>query len=226
MHLDGNEKTDTTYDWRIYADATCAGLSVLIPLPLVDIVFETIFRRRIPRSISKARGREVPPDTKAQLSRPVNGLFSQSGCLSVPFKVLRYVLRRLWRKIIYIFAVKDATTALTEYWHRAFLIDHMIRAGHLDANVDTSLAVRVSRQVLHDIDPSPLTELARQTIANVGHVFRLLVRARRLGAAEVTRSLGEALSSHSKSAGESLVATSRLYDQRYVAEIEARGRAG
>jgi hypothetical protein len=140
----------------------------------------------------------------------------------MPFKVLRYVLRRLWRKIIYIFAVKDATTALTEYWHRAFLIDHMIGAGHLDPKVDTDLAVRVFLQVLHDVDPSPLTGLARQTVANVRHAFRLLVRAHRLGAAEVTRSLGEVLSSHSKSAGESLVATSRLYNRLYAAALADR----
>jgi hypothetical protein len=140
----------------------------------------------------------------------------------MPFKVLRYVLRRLWRKIIYIFAVKDATTALTEYWHRAFLIDHMIRAGHLDPNVDTGLAVRVFRQVLNEVDPSPLTELARQTVANVRHVFRLLLRAHRLGAAKVTKSIGEVLSSHSKSAGESLAATSRLYDQQYAAAVAER----
>ena len=37
MHMDGNAKVDTTYDWRVYADATCAGMSVLIPLPLVDL---------------------------------------------------------------------------------------------------------------------------------------------------------------------------------------------
>jgi len=221
-----NEKVDATADWRIYADATCAGLSVLIPLPLVDIVFETLFRRRIPASISKARGREVSPGTMSGLSRPVNGMLSWSGCLAVPFKVLRYVLRRLWRKIIYILAVKDATAALTEYWHRAFLIDHMLRAGHLDPKVDTDLAIRIFRQVLLEVDPSPLTELARQTVANVRHVFRLLLRARRLGAAEVTKSIGEVLSSHSKSAGESLVATSRLYDQRYAAAVAERKSSG
>ena len=42
------------FDWRIYADATCAGLSVLIPLPFVDTAFETVFRRRIPGTIARA----------------------------------------------------------------------------------------------------------------------------------------------------------------------------
>jgi hypothetical protein len=136
--------------------------------------------------------------------------------------IVRYVLRRLWRKIIYIFAVKDATTALTEYWHRAFLTDHMVRAGHLAPDVDTDLAVQVYRQVLQEIDPSPLTGLARQTVANVHHVFRLLIQARQLGAAEVTKSLGEALSLHWRVAESSMQQTTVLYNQRYIAEVANR----
>jgi hypothetical protein len=212
------------FDWRIYADATCAGLSVLIPLPLVDIFFETIFRRRIPGKIAKVRESEVEPRTRIQLARPLNGSLSWTGCIAVPFMVGRYILRRLWRKIIYIFAVKDATTALTEYWHRAFLIDHMVRAGHLTPGVDTGLAVRVYRHVLQEIDPSPLTGLARQTVVNARHVLRLMVRARRLGAAEVTKSFGGLLSSHWEAASESLVATSLRYNERYAAEVELRER--
>jgi hypothetical protein len=220
------ENETSLIDWSIYADATCAGLSVLIPLPLVDLVFETIFRRRMPGTIAKARDSEVSPATRVQLARPVNEALSLSGCLAVPFMVARYILRRLWRKIIYIFAVKDATIALTEYWHRAFLIDHMTRAGHLAPDVDTDLAVRVYRHVLQEIDPSPLTGLARQTVASVRHVLRLLVQARRLGAAEVTKSLGDVLSSHWKVAWASLAATSRRYNERYAAEVRLKERTG
>lgn len=214
----------TTFDWHIYADATCAGLSVLIPLPLVDIAFETIFRRRMPATIVKTRGSELDPTTRVALARPVDGLLSASGCLAVPLMIVRYVLRRLWRKIIYIFAVKDATTALTEYWHRAFLIDHMTRAGHLDPNTDTKLAVRVFRHVLDQIDPSPLTGLAKQTMANVHHVLRLLVRARRIGASEVTKSLGDVLASHWRGAESSMRSTAELYDGFYAAEVERCGQ--
>ena len=217
-----SEIRNPKFEWAVYADATCAGLSVLIPLPLVDLVFETIFRRRMPGKIAKVRETEVAPATRIQLARPVNGSLSWSGCIAVPFMVGRYVLRRMWRKIIYIFAVKDATTALTEYWHRAFLIDHMVRAGHLAPGVDTGLAVRVYRQVLQEIDPSPLTGLARQTVANARHVLRLLVRARRLGAAEVTKSLGEVLSSHWRVAETSMRETATLYNRRYAAEVAAR----
>jgi len=217
-----SEIRNPKFEWSIYADATCAGLSVLIPLPLVDIAFETIFRRRIPGKIAKARDSELLPRTKIRLARPANDSLSWSGCLAMPFMIVRYVLRRLWRKIIYVFAVKDAATALTEYWHRAFLIDHMVRAGHLAPDADTDLAVRVFRHVLREIDPSPLTGLARQTVANVQHVFLLLVRARRRGAAEVTKSFGELLSSQWKVAETSMRETASLYNQWYVAEVAAR----
>ena len=154
-------------------------------------------------------------EVRRSLGRGLDGPLSLSGCLAIGLAALRYVLRRIWRKIIYILAVKDATAALTEYWHRAFLIDHMIRAGHLDPGSDTDLALRVSMDVLRDIDPSPLTGMARQTVANVHHVFRLLVRARRLGATVVTRSLGELLSSHWLVAKESLQDTASRYNEQY-----------
>jgi len=209
------EIRNSKYDWRIFSDATCAGLSVLIPLPFVDIAFETLFRRRIPATVARVRKREMAPEVRRKLGGGLDGPLVLSGCISIGLAAVKYVLRRIWRKIIYIFAVKDATTALTEYWHRAFLIDHMVRAGHLDPEADTDLALEVSMGVLRDIDPSPLMGIARQTVANVHHVFRLLIRARRLGATVVTRSLGELLSSHSVVAEESLQETVSRYNERY-----------
>ena len=32
------------FDWRIYADGTAAGLTVLIPIPLVDLAFDQFVR--------------------------------------------------------------------------------------------------------------------------------------------------------------------------------------
>jgi len=210
------------FDWRIYSDATCAGLSVLIPLPLVDMVFETIFRRRIPGTVARIRRQTVALGVRRRLGRGADGPLSLSGCLVLPMAVGKYILRRLWRKIIYIFAVKDATTALAEYWLRAYLTDHMIRAGHLAPGADTDLAIEVYAGVLGTIDPSPLMGLARQTVANARQVVRLLVRARRIGSTEVTRSLGEVLSSHWKAAEASFQAVADLYNVRYAEAVEGR----
>jgi hypothetical protein len=55
----------------------------------------------------------------------------------------------------------------------------------------------------------------------VQHVFRLLLAARRLGATEVTRSLGNLLSGQSEAAAESLRRTTNLYNRRYLQAVEA-----
>ncbi len=208
-------------DWRVFADATCAGLSVLIPLPIVDLIFEVTFRRRIPGTIARVRGISLAPDVRRRLGRAVSGPLSLAGCLSLVVKAGWYVVKRIWRKIIYVLAVKDAVTALTEYWHRAFLIDHMARAGHLDHRVDTDLAIGVFSRVLQEIDPSPLRGAARQTVANVHHVGRLLLDARRLGAAAVTRSIADLLGSQWQTVEESLRNTASLYNFRYRQALEA-----
>lgn len=193
---------------------------------MVDSIFETVFRRRIPGTIARARDREVAPMVRRQLGRSVDGSLSLQGCLKLFVTAIRYVLRKIWRKIIYIFSIKDAATALSEYWHRAYLIDHMTRAGHLEAGADTDLAVEVFKRTLRAADLSPLMGLARQTVANAHHVLRILSRARRLGAAEVARSLGDVLASHWKGAEASLVSVGEDYNRRYLLELEVRAAAG
>jgi len=199
---------------------------VLIPLPLVDGIFETVFRRRIPGTIARARRREVAPAVRRRLGRAVDGSLSLQGCLKLAFVAIRYVVRKIWRKIVYVFTIKDAATALSEYWHRAYLVDHMTRAGHLAPGADTDLAVQVFNRTLREADLSPLMGLARQTVANAQHVLRILARARRLGAAEVARSLGDVLASHWKGAEASLVGVGEDYNRRYRIELEARNATG
>jgi hypothetical protein len=211
-------RDQTGPDWRVFADATCAGLAVLIPVPIVDLMFEVTFRRRIPGTIANLRGASLAPEVRRRLGQAVSGPLSVAGCMSLGAKAGWYVVKRIWRKIIYVLAVKDAVTALTEYWHRAFLIDHMVRAGHLDRGVNTDLAIGVFSRVVREIDPSPLRGAARQTVANVQHVVRLLVDARRLGATVVTRSIADLLGSHWRTAERSLHETTERYDSLYRLE--------
>ena len=215
---------ESIFDWRVYADATCAGLSVLFPIPLVDMVFEGVFRRRMPGTIGKARGVKLDIPTRRNLGHGEDWSLSPGGCLVVPISVTRYVLRRVWRKVIYVLAIADSATALSEYWHRAFLLDHMVRAGHLDPGADKELAVRVFNDVLKEIDTSPLLGLARQTAVNARKVFRILMRARRLGTAEVSRSFGEVLASHYTAAEASFSHAAAAYNGRYRSEVAARAR--
>lgn len=209
-----------TFDWRIYAEATCAGLTALIPIPFLDLAFERTFRRRMPGTIARVRGRELAPGARARFGRGLGRLVSIEGCLALPVAVGRYVVKKLWRKIVYIFAVADAASLVSAYWHRAYLLDHVIRAGHGAPGVDWPRSAAVFESVLGDTDTGPLVGLARQTVASTHRVLRMLVLARRRGAAAQTESLSMILRSHWDAAERSLVGLAVRYNEAYARSLE------
>lgn len=206
------------FDWRIYADATSAGLTALIPIPLLDLLFEATFRRRMPRAIARVRGAQLKPRDRIRLARGDGRWLSAEGCLTVPVAAGRYLARRLWRKVVYVLAVADAASLTSAYWHRAYLMDHMIRAGHLGTGADSDWAIEVFSRTLREADTSPLVGLAREVIAGSHRIVRLLARARRRDTATETESLGEILRSHWSAARRSLETVALRYNELYVAK--------
>jgi len=210
----------TTFDWRIYAEATCAGLTALLPIPFLDLAFEAYFRRRMPATIAKVRRQELAYGARRRLGRGLGKLMSLDGCLALPLGVVRYIVKKIWRKVIYVFAIADATSLVSAYWHRAYLLDHLIKAGHLGSDVDWPRSSAVFEKVLTETDTGPLMGLARQTVASVHRVFRLLVLAKRRGAAEETESLSMILQSHWDAAESSLMEVAVRYNAEYTRSLD------
>ena len=204
------------FDWRVYADATCAGLTALIPIPFVDLAFEATFRRRIPGMIARAQGRRLRHEDNARLGRSGSELLSLAGCLMLPLAAVRYLARVIWHKVIYVLAVADAASLVSEYWHRAYLLDHVIRAGHLDEGADADWAIQVFFKALDEADASRLVGLARQVVSTSRQILGMLLRAARLDDPEVTQTLGEILSSHWNAAEASLHEVALHYNRLYV----------
>lgn len=160
---------DEKFEWPIYVDATLAGLAILIPIPLLDLLFEWIFKRRMPQAIAKRNGRSLAPEIVSQLNR---SQFSCMGCLLWPVQLVWLLLKRTYRTILYFLTIKDATDNLSYYWHRAYLLDLMMKRGDLDNRTDAPLAAEALQQVLDSLTTSPLTQLAQQVVANVRHILR------------------------------------------------------
>jgi hypothetical protein len=203
-------------DWRVYADATCAGLSALIPIPFVDMVFEAFFRSRMAPAISRARRVDLDPLARKRLGRSNRDWLSVEGCLVLPIMVIKVILKRIWRKIIYVFAVADAASQLSDYWHRAFLLDHLIRARHVVPGVDVRRAVAVFNQALDEADTSALKGLAKQLVLSAHHVPRLLRRARRGRAENETPEQERFLRAHWEVVEDSLRQVALSYNQLYA----------
>lgn len=165
----------TDFDWLVYADATFAGLSILVPIPFVDALLEEFFRRRMPRDIARRRGRALPLAAIREVNRR-RGSGCLSGCVTLPLELIVYVLRNLYRTVLYFLSVVDASNNLSHYWHRAFLLDYMIGRGHLDTADRAVIASLALHRVLETTETSPMVNLAQQVIETARHQIRGLMR--------------------------------------------------
>lgn len=165
-----------SFDWAIYVDATLAGLALLIPIPLLDVFVEWLFKRRIPKAVAKRNGRAFSPYIIRYLnSQP----FSWIGCLLWPISLTLLFLKRLFRTLLYFLTVKEASDKLSHYWHRAFLIDYMVRRGDLDDEKTAKVAALAMYAVLGRLTTSPLNNLAKQVVGSMHHSLRTIWRWRR-----------------------------------------------
>jgi hypothetical protein len=189
----------------------------LLPIPFLDLVLEAIFRHRIAPTIATRRGVEVAPAHLLRLGRG-GGLLTVRGCLLLPVKAALWVLKRVFRKLVYVLSVADAASALSAYWHRAHLVDHILRQGHLETHGEAAL--RAFARTVEQADTSPLTGLARQAIGNVHRVLGLLLEARR-GEARRVRALLQGLETPNREAVErSLARYVSRYEEARVQEVE------
>ncbi len=204
---------DERFEWSRYADATLAGLSVLIPVPFVDDAFEAFFRRRIPGAVARSRGRALPGDVRAALDE--EDASSRSGCATLPLRIVLSLLKRLSRKLLYFLTIKAATDRLSYYWYRASLIDHMLAAGHLESAASARVAHRAMEEVLATT-VGPLPQVARQVVAASRNVWPALRRARRGEEAEEVRQMRSEMEGRWGELAEQFRLLAARYDEAYA----------
>ncbi len=205
-----SERT-TAFEWSRYADATLAGLSVLIPVPFMDDAFEGFFRGRIPGAVARARGRTLPDDVRAVLGEGD----SRGGWAAIPLRLTLGLAKRLSRKVLYFLTIKTATDRLNQYWTRAFLIDQGLMAGHLE----TAASARVARKAMDEVlaaTSGPLPRIARQVIASTRNVWPALRRARRGEDAEEMRQVRTQMEGRWDEAASDLRSMAARYDAAYA----------
>ncbi|HXF64256.1 MAG TPA: hypothetical protein VNK95_21690 [Caldilineaceae bacterium] len=166
-----------TFNWAIYADATLAGLSALIPIPFIDSLFEEYFRRRMIHTIAHQRSRALHPAAVRALNQ--NPLMSSARkLLTLPLTLTIGLLVRLSRKLLYFLSIRRAVNLLTYYWRRAYLLDYMVRQGHLSAQESAAAAVAALDAVLVQSGSGPFRWLAQHVVNHTPHVIRTLWHAR------------------------------------------------
>ena len=170
----------TKFDWTLYADATLAGLSVLIPIPFLDGLTEKFFRRRIVSAIAKDHIQSISAKTIAYINHDKTTIWENiGGCLLLPFTLPIDFLLQLSRKIIYFLTVKKAVDALNYYWQRAFLLNYMITVGHLSMGEELLVLADVALESVLDANrTSPLIQLAQDIISSPRKIIHGVRKAR------------------------------------------------
>lgn len=177
-----SEEIARTFDWTIYADATLAGLSVLIPIPFLDSLTEDYFRNRMVRAIAQRRGQPLHPLADDTINRSQKGVLSfVGGCLLWPFRFAVDLVLRLSRKILYFLTIKKAIDSLNRYWQRAYLLDYMVIKGYLADAEHLEAAARALELVLKTEGSSPLTRLASEIVKSPGRLIQSVRRAQKKG---------------------------------------------
>lgn len=176
------EEIARSFDWAIYADATLAGLSVLIPIPFLDSLTEDYFRNRMVRAIAQRRGEQLHPLAEATVNCSQQGILSfVGGCLIWPFRFVIDLVLRLSRKILYFLTVKKAIDSLNRYWQRAYLLDYMVLKGYLADAEHLEAATKALELVLKIEGTSPLTRLASEIVKSPGRLIQSVRRAQKKG---------------------------------------------
>ena len=209
----------TEFDWPLYADATFAGLSILIPVPFLDSVFEDYFNKRIAAAVARRAGRALAPEVLAALHREDGWL---AACLLWPVTLAWSLIKRVSKKLLYFLTVKEAADKLSYYWHRAFLLDYMLDAGHLDDAATAAIGRQALAHTLNTAGISPLTQLARQVAAGPKHIWRSLRRARRGQADAELTTERQRLARGWEGVGVYLAELAERYDRAYAQAFATR----
>ena len=103
--------------------AVLTGLTPLIPVPLLDDLVKSYFRKRLVRSLAATAGRALSEEELNALTSEPEG-----GCLSgCAMTVLVYPLKAVFRKIFYFLEWKRAVDLTSRTYHFGYLVGHALR---------------------------------------------------------------------------------------------------
>lgn len=116
----------TTPAWGLLA-----GLTPLVPLPLVDFWLAARMRRQMYREIARDLAIEVDRDTLVALTRRRQGLLSR-----VAGGIVFWVIRKIFRTILYFLTVKDVFDESSDALLRASMFRAALERGWLPSRVE------------------------------------------------------------------------------------------
>ncbi len=148
-----------------------SGAACLIPVPLLDDWALKRVRRRMTRELLREAGLEAGPEQAALLAEGDTSI--AGGCVAVlglPLRVIFAILGKIFRKILFLLAIKQASDESIRTMLHGFLLEDALETGVLNQEVFSagSAANHVSSRIywaidaaIREIDPRPLRTSVR-----------------------------------------------------------------
>ena len=180
------QRTDTGAPQRtLITHAVLTGLTPLIPVPLVDDLVKSYFRKRLVRSLAASAGRSLGEEE-------VDGLTAEreGGCLrGCAVSALVYPLKSVFRKVFYVLEWKRAADLTSRTYHFGYLVGHAVRPR---AGGPSALDLRGARAVGEAIGAVCREAPIKPLETAIGGTFRKSKDVLSGAAALLTRSLRRA----------------------------------
>jgi hypothetical protein len=145
--------------------AVLVGLTPLIPVPLLDDVVKSYFRKRMVRSLAASAGRALADGELAALASE-----KERGCLAgCLVAVVVYPLKAVSRKLLYFLELKRAVDLTSRTYHYGYLVGYALRPRAGDASaLDLYGAAAVNEAARRACREAPV----RPVEAAIGGAFR------------------------------------------------------
>ena len=163
--------------------AVLTGLTPLIPVPLVDDLVKSYFRKRLVRSLAAGAGRALTEEDLNALASEGEG-----GCLrGCVVSAVVYPLKAVFRKLFYFLEWKRAVDLTSRTYHFGYLVAYALRRreGGAPSLLDAHGARAVNEAVEAVCREAPIKPLE----SAVGGTFRKSKSVLRGAAALLSRSL-------------------------------------
>jgi hypothetical protein len=166
----------------------CGGSTSLVPIPFLDDWLYRIVRRQLTEAVSKRCGVSMQRKNIYYLATLPTGVVGE-GCLKRafnslivwPFRLIVYIVTKIFKKILFILAVKEATDRASELFHYGYLLRYGLNKYKPEKEFDRWVfCFRLSLwQGTQDLNTSPVQSifkavfrLNRQALSKAAKLFR------------------------------------------------------
>jgi hypothetical protein len=145
--------------------AVLVGLTPLIPVPLLDDLVKSYFRKRMVRGLASSAGRSLDEKELDALSSE-----AERGCLTgCLFAVLVYPLKAIFRKVFYFLEIKRAVDLTSRTYHFGYLVAYALQPREGTAS---ALDLYGAKRVNEAAQAACLEAPVKPVEAAVGGTFR------------------------------------------------------